>query len=484
MNTDILPSPEEVKEILSKQPKLSIQSFETLKGDISPLTFEIMSRQATMNIGTIGHVAHGKTTLVRAISGVQTTKHKIEKERNITYNLGYANAKLFKCPKCPPPECYKSYGSEMEDQPKCETCGETLELIRHVSFVDCPGHDILMATMLNGAAVMDAALLLIAANEPCPQPQTSEHLAAVENMDLKNIIIIQNKIDIVMRDGSEKSQFNQIKRFVQGTNASTSPIIPISAQLKYNIDVVIHYLCKLPIPKRDFVSPPRFIVVRSFDVNYPGEESQNLKGGVAGGTLMRGILRLGETVEIRPGIVLKNNQNGGTKVTPIITKICSLQAEKNNLIYAVPGGLIGIGLKIDPFLTRGNRLVGRILGHPGKLPDIFVKIEVKCYLLRRLLGVRQKQGNKSMEHVGEIKKQEILLVNVGSTAVGAKVTAFSGINGDEISFDLMNPVCCEIGEKIAISRKIEKSWRLIGWGEVLQGTTLESVNSETFVEVS
>ena len=476
MNTsDILPTQEEINEILSKQPNLSHQSFDTLTTDITPLTFEIMSRQATMNIGTIGHVAHGKTTLVRAISGIQTTKHKIEKERNITYNLGYANAKLFKCPKCPQPECYTSYGSEKEDKPKCEKCGETLELIRHVSFVDCPGHDILMATMLNGAAVMDAALLLIAANEPCPQPQTSEHLAAVENMDLKHILIIQNKIDIVMKDGTQKEQYNQIKRFVQGTNASTSPIIPISAQLKYNVDVVIQYLCKIPIPKRDFVSPPRFIVVRSFDVNYPGAEPKDLVGGVAGGTLIRGILKVGQTVEIRPGIVMKT-QEGKTKVTPILTRIVSLQAEKNNLIYAIPGGLIGIGLKIDPFLTRGNRLVGRILGHPGKLPDIFVKVDIRCHLLRRLLGVRQKQGSKNMEHVGEIKKQEILLVNVGSTAVGAKVTAFAGVNGDEISFELMNPVCCEIGEKIAISRKIEKSWRLIGWGEVLRGITLESEN--------
>lgn len=476
-HADILPTPEECKEILSKQPNLSMQSFDTLKGEISPLTFEIMSRQATMNIGTIGHVAHGKTSLVRAISGIQTTKHKIEKERNITYNLGYANAKIFKCSKCKPPECFKAYGSEKEDNPKCDTCGDTLQLIRHVSFVDCPGHDILMATMLNGAAVMDAALLLIAANEPCPQPQTSEHLAAVENMDLKHIIIIQNKIDIVMKDNTAKSQFDQIKRFVQGTNAASSPIIPISAQLKYNIDVVIQYLSKLPIPKRDFKSPPRFIVVRSFDVNFPGEESQNLKGGVAGGTLIRGILKIQEVVEIRPGIIIKN-QNGQTKITPILTRIVSLMAEKNNLIYAIPGGLIGVGLKIDPFLTKGNRLVGRILGHPGKLPDIFIKIVVKCHLLRRLLGVRQKQGTKNLEHVVEIRKGEILLVNVGSTGVGAKVQIVGGVNGDEISFELLNPVCSEIGEKIAISRKIGKSWRLIGWGEVLEGTPMDNVETE------
>ena len=86
----------------------------------------------------------------------------------------------------------------MEPHPKCKRpgCNGTMTLLRHVSFVDCPGHDVLMATMLNGAAVMDAALLLIAGNEPCPQPQTSEHLAAVEIMKLKNIIILQNKIGI------------------------------------------------------------------------------------------------------------------------------------------------------------------------------------------------------------------------------------------------------------------------------------------------
>lgn len=469
MDQEILPSQADITEILSKQPNLAMQSFETLKGEINPTTFEIMSRQATMNIGTIGHVAHGKTTLVRAISGVQTTKHKIEKERNITYNLGYANAKLYKCPKCPRPECFKAYGSEKEDSPKCEVCGETLQLNRHISFVDCPGHDILMATMLNGAAVMDAALLLVAANEPCPQPQTSEHLAAVENMNLKNIIIIQNKIDIVMKDNTANEQFQQIKKFVQGTNASNSPIIPISAQLRFNIDVVIEYLTKLPIPIRDFKSPPRFIVVRSFDVNHPGEESQNLQGGVAGGTLIRGILRIGEMVEIRPGLVQKN-QNGETKIIPIFTKIVSMHAEKNNLIYAIPGGLVGVGLKIDPFLTRGDRLVGKILGHSGKLPDIFMKIKVRCHLLRRLLGVRQKQNSKSMEYVTEIRTQEILLVNVGSTAVGARVTA---VDGGEISFELKNPVCSEIGEKIAISRKIDKSWRLIGWGEVLTGSEID-----------
>lgn len=96
-------------------------------------------------------------------------------------------------------QCYASYGSSKEDNPDClaSDCGHKMQLVRHVSFVDCPGHDILMATMLNGAAVMDAAMLLVAGNETCPQPQTSEHLAAVEIMKLKHIIILQVVINVI-----------------------------------------------------------------------------------------------------------------------------------------------------------------------------------------------------------------------------------------------------------------------------------------------
>jgi translation initiation factor 2 subunit 3 len=131
---------------------------------------------------------------------------------------GYANAKIYKCnnKECQRPGCYASFGSSTSDKVPCiQNCGGEMELLRHVSFVDCPGHDILMATMLNGAAVMDAALLLIAGNAPCPQPQTSEHLAAVEIMKLKHIIILQNKIDLV-QENEASQQFKEIKRFIKG----------------------------------------------------------------------------------------------------------------------------------------------------------------------------------------------------------------------------------------------------------------------------
>jgi translation initiation factor 2 subunit 3 len=169
--------------------------------------------------GTIGHVAHGKSTVVKAISGVQTVRFKNELERNITIKLGYANAKIYKCEDehCPRPMAYKAYGSGKEDSPLCDVPdfeSARMKLLRHVSFVDCPGHDILMATMLNGAAIMDGALLLIASNESCPQPQTSEHLAAVEIMRLKHIIILQNKIDLI-QESVAINQHESIQMFIQ-----------------------------------------------------------------------------------------------------------------------------------------------------------------------------------------------------------------------------------------------------------------------------
>eukprot|EP00158_Paraphelidium_tribonemae_P005678 Partr_v1_DN27460_c1_g1_i3_m72279 putative eukaryotic translation initiation factor 2 len=137
--------------------KNSFMSTEIDFSKLTPLSPEVISKQATINIGTIGHVAHGKSTVVKAISGVQTVRFKNELERNITIKLGYANAKIFACSKCPRPTRYRSYGSAKMPPFACGRgdCDGEMELVRHVSFVDCPGHDVLMATMLSGAAVMD-----------------------------------------------------------------------------------------------------------------------------------------------------------------------------------------------------------------------------------------------------------------------------------------------------------------------------------------
>ncbi|GLC36847.1 Eukaryotic translation initiation factor 2 subunit 3 [Pleodorina starrii] len=453
------------------KPQLREQNLETLDAaKLTPLSPEVISRQATINIGTIGHVAHGKSTVVKAISGVQTVRFKNELERNITIKLGYANAKIYKCsnPGCERPACYRAYGSAKEDNPPCEMCGQSMELVRHVSFVDCPGHDILMATMLNGAAVMDGALLLIAANETCPQPQTSEHLAAVEIMRLKDIIILQNKIDLITEPNAI-NQHETIKKFIQGTIADGAPVVPISAQLKYNVDVVCEYIVKkIPVPVRDFVSPPQMIVIRSFDVNKPGSEVDELKGGVAGGSILQGVLRMGQEIEVRPGIITKDAE-GRVKCIPIFSRIVSLFAEQNELQFAVPGGLIGVGLTVDPTLTRADRLVGQVLGQVGNLPDVYSELEINFFLLRRLLGVRSKEGEKQGK-VTKMSKGEVLMLNIGSMCTGARVLA---VKGDLAKLQLTSPVCTKEGEKVALSRRVEKHWRLIGWGQIQKGLKMD-----------
>ena len=446
---------------------LLVQDAAALKPEeLTPLTPEVISRQATINIGTIGHVAHGKSTVVKAISGVQTVRFKNELERNITIKLGYANAKIFKSDEPAGIGRYRAYGSSKEDT--FAEDGKNYSLQRHVSFVDCPGHDILMMTMLSGAAVMDAAMLLIAANETCPQPQTSEHLAAIEIMRLGNIIILQNKVDLIKEDMA-LAQHESIRKFVAGTVADGAPIVPISAVLRYNVDVVCEYIArKVPVPVRDFTSAPRLIVIRSFDVNKPGEDVADLKGGVAGGSILQGVLKVGDEIEVRPGIVSKDT-DGAVKCVPILSKILSLKAEKNELQYAVPGGLIGVGTKIDPTLTRADRLVGQVLGLKGSLPEVFTELEITFYLLRRLLGVKTQEGSKQAK-VQKLSKTEVLMVNVGSTATGAKVLA---VKHDLAKILLTQPVCTTEGEKIALSRRVDKHWRLIGWGEIRRGVKID-----------
>lgn len=222
-------------------------------------------------------------------------------------------------------------------------------------------------------------------------------------------------------------------------------------------------------PQRNFTAPANMIVIRSFDVNKPGSEVDDIQGGVAGGSILQGVLKMGQEVEIRPGIVTKDAQ-GRIKCTSIFSRVVSLFAEQNPLQYAVPGGLIGVGTTVDPTLTRADRLVGQVLGQVGELPSVYVELEVNFFLLRRLLGVRT-QGEEKQGKVAKLTKAEVLMLNIGSMCTGARVLA---IKGDLAKLQLTSPVCTRDGEKVALSRRVDKHWRLIGWGQIQAGTTLDS----------
>ena len=406
-----------------------------------------MAHQPEINIGMIGHVDHGKTTLTKALSGEWTDRHSEEIKRGISIRLGYADVSFYKCPKCGDTKAYAS-------RPECKGCGGKAEFLRSVSFVDAPGHETLMATMLSGAAMMNGALLLVAANEPCPQPQTKEHLMALSIIGVENIIIVQNKIDIVTKDEA-LDNYKQIKAFVKGTIAENAPIIPVSAHHDVNIDKLIEAIEKyIPTPKHEGKGPARMFVARSFDINQPGSSPEELKGGVLGGSIIHGKLEIGEEIEIAPG---RKVELTGGKVAweKIITTIESLHAGGTELQKAKPGGLIAIGTKLDPALTKSDGLTGRVVGKPGTLPPVLHKIIMTTTLLERVVGAAEDLA------VENIKTNEPLMLSVGTaTTVGVVTSA----RGTESEVALKIPVCAEKGQRVAVSRKITGKWRLIGFG--------------------
>lgn len=398
-------------------------------------------KQPRINIGLVGHIDHGKTTLLQAISGEWADRHSEELKRGISIKLGYANATVRKCPDCEEPECYVS-------EETCPECGTETEVVKRLSFIDAPGHEVLMATMLSGAATMDAALFVIAANEKCPQPQTREHLKALEVLGIENIIIAQNKIDLVSQEDA-KQNYEQIKEFIKGTVAEGAPIIPVSAKQNTNIDVLLRALDKnVEVPKRDLDNPPLMLTVRSFDVNKPGTEAENLVGGVLGGILRQGKLEKGEEIVIKPGL-----KTDGWE--PIKTEVVSIMAGDRAVKEALPGGSIGIGTDLDPFLTKSDKLAGSVVGKEGKMPEAREELSLDVELFDEVVGME-----RDLE-VKNIKNREQLMVNAWT----AKVTGIVS-NPQETKIKLRVPVCIEKGSKVAISRKIRNRWRLIGYGVV------------------
>jgi len=399
--------------------------------------------QPCINIGTSGHVDHGKTTLIEAITGVWTSGHSEELRRGITIKVGYADAAFYKCPNCQPPSNYSV-------QPKCGICNSEAQLSRVVSFVDSPGHESLMANMLSGGALMDGAILVVAANEKVPQPQTREHLLALQVLGIENIVIVQNKVDLTEKENAVEN-YSQIKEFVKGSVAENAPIIPISAQHKANIDVLIEYIEKyIPTPERIHNKNGIMHILRSFDINKPGTPIKNIKGGVLGGALIQGEFNIDDEIEMRPGII-----NSKGRYSPIYSKISSLGTGAGLVKNVKPGGLVSIGTILDPSLVKSDSLIGSVVGKPGTLPQDIYDISIDTYLFDTAVGTQEPVK------VDPIKKNEHLRINIGTLATTALVT---NTKENKIEINLKKPVCIIQSSRVALSRKIGERWRLIGSG--------------------
>ncbi|MBD3247382.1 translation initiation factor IF-2 subunit gamma [Candidatus Pacearchaeota archaeon] len=390
-----------------------------------------------LNVGVVGHIDHGKTTLLSRLAGKFADTHSEELRRGITIKLGYADTTIYK------------KGNEYNVKGKGNP-------VRYISFIDAPGHEMLMATMLSGAAIIDAAILVIAANEGI-KPQTMEHFSALQAKNIKNIIIVQNKIDLVSKEQAKKN-YDEIKEFVKGTIAESAPIIPASAQQEVNIDKVLKELSKIKIPKRDTESDPILLIARSFDVNKPGTLIKNLKGGVLGGILRKGVLKVGDEIEIKPGLTIKEQNKEIYK--PLVTKILSLHKGKDSVKKITPGSSISIETNLDPTLTKTDALIGNLVSTKGTLPEITNRIKIKEKLFDKVMGTEEH------EKVQPLKTRESLMLSVNTTTTVGTVEKIDK-KTSEIELLLKIPIVALKRDNVGIARNIGGHWRLIGYGEIV-----------------
>jgi len=427
---------------------------------------DIIQNQAVLNVGCIGHVSNGKSTLVKQMTGIKTQKFKSERERNCTINVGYGNCKIFYSE---PTGEYKFVGSGVN----CEkdSNGNVMKLIHHISFVDCPGHENYMSNMLSGSSVIDMAFLVEAANaQQIPQPQTLEHFIAVQQSEIDDIVVIQNKCDLVKRRELLLNK-DRLDDFIEDYNDGCLPIIPLIAQTGNNIEYVGRYLAnKMVNYNKDLNLPLIINVIRTFDINKPNCSLDKFKGGVLGGSITQGILHTDDIIQISPG-VCSRKKDGSWKVTPLFTKVKSINSEKNSADYAIPGGLIGIGTLIDPAYTKNNKLTGQIITRPGENLPISDEIIIKYKAFRRVNKV-----SKSLS-INETLKLGILCKHVT-----AAVMKWDKKN-KTISVKLSIP-CCINKDAISIMKKIDKTYKIFSIGKIVSNNVINVDVPEKYIQNS
>jgi len=394
----------------------------------------------------VGHVDHGKTTLTQALSGVWTDTRSEERKRGISIKLGYADTAFYKTAD----GRFYAKGKHPEDRDDSDG-----ELLRVVSFVDAPGHETLMAVMISGASIMDGAMLLIAATEKCPQPQTREHLAALQIAGIENIVVVQNKIDIVTRERAVES-YDEIKEFLSGTIAEDAPIIPVSAHHDVNLDILIQAIEDvIPTPDRPSDETGLMYVARSFDTNRPGSRPAELRGGIIGGSIVEGSFSIGDPILIAPGRRVQGDDNW----EPIRTTIESVKGGGIDLESVHAGGLCGIATPMDPVSTKADELSGQVMAREGELPPVWKDLDLELKLLDNMVS----GGQNAPEKVRPLQPNEMLMVN---SATATSVGTVSSIKGSKTTLQLRLPICAKSGSRITLSRRVGSRWRLIGHGSI------------------
>ena len=405
-----------------------------------------MDHQPIINIGCLGSVSDGKSTMVNKLSGIVTQRHSSEKVRNITIKQGYANMKIWQ-------EHIKSeYFTTDSNITTYETSvGDECKLVNHISLVDCPGHQELIKTMLASIKLMDGAVVIVGVDQPISKkPQLIQHLNAAKLGGLNKLIFCLNKIDLISKEVLYERK-EELDKLLEEMEIKPTVIIPTCFNKKIGLKYLVKTIMEVFNPsiyEERTLQNPVFRISRTFDINKPGTDWNEIKGGVIGGTLFSGKLKVGDNIIIKPGILTKR-KDGGYDYQPIKTKILSLKTESVNLDEIIPGGLVAIGTELDPYYCKNDNLIGNCIG-----------IDNVCYQVDVKRGYADILTNDWVP-----MKNEVLMLQIGTNISESKL---SDITKDVLTFDFVKPVCIQEDQDIIVCKNMNKILKIVGKGSIVK----------------
>lgn len=399
-----------------------------------------------LNLGTLGSVSDGKSEMIYQLSGgVRTQRDSREKKRNITIKAGYANIKIWECN-----GCNSLYSSQyLNDNYLCEKCQTECQIINTISFADCPGHQELIETMLSSVSLMKGAIVIVSAFEPLKQkPQLIQHLIAAKMANLDKLIICLNKCDLVSQQIVKKRK-KELDELLEKLEIKPLAIIPTSFTHKLGIN---HLLLAIKLYFNNNLEQntdnTEFRITRSFDINQPGINYDQLKGGCIGGSLIQGQLNKNDIVKILPGILTKQKDGRYTN-TPIITPLLSFESDKKQIETVNPGGLVGILTEVDPYFCKSDGLKSNIIVKETDNVQVYRDLKIS------FIKIEEFEGNWTP------KINDKIFVQVANMSSDGKITS---VNSDTLEIELTKPICLMESHKILLCIK-QPILKIVGLGK-------------------
>ncbi len=354
-------------------------------------------------IATAGHVDHGKSTLVRALTGINPDRLIEEQRREMTIDLGFAYMHL----------------------PKLAGSGQTTKDRDLLGIIDVPGHIDFIENMLAGVGGIDAAILVIAADEG-PMPQTREHLAILDLLNVQRGIVALTKTDLAPDADWVPLISDDIRKLLANTPLRDAPIVPVSARKQAGLKELLLALQQLllEVPAPDERGAPRLAVDRTFSVQGYGT--------VVTGTLLGGPLNVGDELEVLP--------------QGHVTRVRGLQTHKAKLDHAQPGSRCAVnltGLSLEQ-IKRGS-----VLARPGALKAtrlLDARVELRDY---GLSVAGQRAVPLLLKHNQEVK----LFVGAAETVAIAKLLEGNELRPGQsgwVQFVLAEPIACARGDRFIV----------------------------------